>query len=204
MADISLNPTNAAPGVSTEDIPATQPCFSMDRLWAILWWIAVWPWTIVRRTAVGVWTVISQAASRTMTGLCSATIWFWTGLCSFVSIVVAGLSSAAIGLWTVIVSVASGIWGGLYWILAVLYAIALWLWTTLSYTKRLFMIMILDIFLGSLDVSSDIVNGCLFVNGSEWWEKSLCCSFKLIIHFSYRIRNPSLQAFRKQGSGGQL
>ena len=151
MADISPDPTNAAPGVSTEDIPATQPCFSMDRLWAILWWIAAWPWAILQRAAVGVWTVI-----RTVTGICSATIWMWTMLCIMTSTVWAGLHSAAIWMWTMFGNVA----------------------TTLPYMKRLVMIIILDIFLGSLDISSDTVNGCFFLNGSEWWEKSLICSFK--------------------------
>ena len=45
------------------------------------------------------------------------------------------------------------------------------------------MIIVFDIFLGSVDIFSDITNGCLFLNGGEWWEKSLSCIFKLIIYF---------------------
>ena len=169
-ADLSLNLTNAAAHVSTEEVPATQPWCSMDRLWAILWWIAVWPWTIVRRTAVGVWTFTSQAALRTVTGLCNATIWLWTMLGRMAVRMWAGLSSAAVWFWTGLCSFVSRI-------------------------SRWLMIIFMDIFLSAVDLSSDIVNGCLLLNGSEWWENSLSCSFKLIIHSSYRIWNPTLQAF---------
>ena len=177
MADLSPNPTsNAAPGVSTEDVPAMQqPSCSVDRLWAQLWSIAMWPLTILRRVAIGLWTVISHATSRTVTGLCSAAVWLWIRLCRMASRIWAGLRSAAIWMWTMLGNVAAWIW-------AFLHCIALWL-STLSYLKRLVMIIVLDIFLGSLDISSDIVNGGLLLNGSEWREKSLSCSFKLIIHF---------------------
>ena len=75
-----------------------------------------------------------------------AAVGLWTVISHAASRTVTGLCSAAIGLWAGLCSVA------------------------LSYMRRLAMIIVLDIFLGSLDISSDIVNGCLFLNGGEWWK----------------------------------
>lgn len=76
-----------------------------------------------------------------------AAVGLWTVLSHAASKTVTGPCSAAIGLWAGLCSVALS-----------------------NNMRRLAMIIVLDIFLGSLDISSDIVNGCLFLNGGEWWK----------------------------------